>query len=270
MLEYVEERWHSQDLRTVDKWVRSFFHPRTLKETLAAFEYCRTKKDWFLAACVCGILHHQRPGFLSYPASHMVPYLRSVLFPRKDYPELYSYRPLIDRIRRKVKRAYRRAQIQQAWSPLDYEIHKRDARNLPFTHSSMHLIITSPPYYRALDYARDNRLRLWFLGEHDWHSVNRRLINSEKAYEEQMGDCLREMYRVLKRGRYCVLVVGEVQSNGKTRDTGAVLGTLASQATGGAFHLHCAVEDEMPDIRRSRRGTKTTKVEKILVLEKTR
>jgi hypothetical protein len=83
-----------------------------------------------------------------------------------------------------------------------------------------------------------------------------------------MRACLKEMYRVLKPARYCVLIVGEVQRNGITKDTGAVLGAMAAEATGGGFSVDCVVEDEIPDIRRSRRGSKTTRIEKILVLQK--
>ena len=122
LLEYVDRHWKSQDLRRVDHWVRAFFHPRTLKETLVAFKFCRNRRDWFLAACLCGILHHQRPGFLSYPASHMVPYLRTTLFPPEKFPELYEYRPLADRLRKKVKRAYRRHNLPSNWAARQYEI----------------------------------------------------------------------------------------------------------------------------------------------------
>lgn len=268
MLRYVARHWKYQDLRRIDRWVRDFFHPITLKETLAAFEYCRRTKNCFLAACLSGILHHQRPGFLSYPASHMVPYLRPHLFPRDCYPELYGYRPLAERITKKVKRAYRRSAIKQAWTHADYDVRMSDARRLPFQEASMDFILTSPPYYGALDYARDNRLRLWFLGERDWQRLNEHLTARDRIYEEHMEGCLREMHRILKRGRYCVLIVGEVQRNGKTRDTGAVLAALAQKATGNGFALECAIEDEIPDIRRSRRGTKTTRLEKILVFKR--
>jgi DNA modification methylase len=132
----------------------------------------------------------------------------------------------------------------------------------------MDFILTSPPYYDALDYARDNRLRLWFLGEREWERVDRRLIGERGSYERDMAQCFREMYRVLKPGGNCVLIVGEVSRDGRTRDTGAVLGELARRATGGRFALDCVIEDEIPDVRRSRRGTKTTRVEKILVLNK--
>lgn len=67
LLRYVEQYWNRYDVRAIDPWVCSFFHARTLKEILAAFEFCRIHRNSFLAACLCGILHHQRPGFLSYP-----------------------------------------------------------------------------------------------------------------------------------------------------------------------------------------------------------
>jgi hypothetical protein len=265
MIRFVEMHRDDYDHRSVSKWVRSFFHPGTLDEILAAFDYCKKHGDSFLAACLCGILHHQRPGFLSFPASHMVPYLRTSLFPRSEYPELYEYRSLAERIRSKIERAYRRPP-DVSWNRSDYKVYKRDARRLPFNAASVDLVLTSPPYYGTLDYARDNRLRLWFLGVRDWHALDKQLKYDGHAYERHMRTCLKEMYRVLRPSRYCVLIVGEVQRNGKTKDTGAVLGAMATEAS---FSVECVVEDEIPDIRRSRRGSKTTRVEKILVLKKT-
>lgn len=108
LIAYVGKHAHKHDLHDVDYWVRAFFHPETLKETLAAFDYAKKRKDYFLSACLCGILHHQRPGFLSYPSSHLVPYLRTKLFPPEQFSELYEYRSLPNRIEAKVKRVYRR------------------------------------------------------------------------------------------------------------------------------------------------------------------
>lgn len=268
LIRYVERCSCLQDLRAVDSWVRSFFHKKTLQEILAAFEFCRMQEDCFLAACLCGILHHQRPGFLSYPASHMVPYLRTKRFPRDKFPELYMYRSLAERLRKKVKRAYRRTNLSAPWTDRDYQVTRENAGSMTFKDNSADLVLTSPPYYDALDYGRDNRLRLWFLGQTDWRELNRVLTASNKHYEEQMGTCLTEMHRVLKPGKFCILIVGEVQRNGKTRDTGRVLGNLAHEVTGGGFALECVVEERIPDVRRSRRRTGTTRIEKILVLTK--
>jgi len=268
LLNHVSVHHNNRSLRQVDQWVQAFFHPDTLKETLAAFDYCKQQGDWFLASCLCGILHHQRPGFLSYPSSHLVPYLRTKLFPQAEYPELYLYRPLGPRLLSKIRRAYKRPCIKKMWTSEDYDIRMNDAGVLPFKRASMDLILTSPPYYQALSYARDNRLRLWFLGERDWQNLDKRLTARVRDYEQQMGECLKEMHRILKPGKYCILIVGEVVSDGKTRDTAEVLGGLARRSTNGGFSINCVVDDAIPDVRRSRRGTKTTKIEKILVLQK--
>ena len=90
------------------KWVRAFFHPRTLREVQGVVEHLTREGEHFLLACLLGVLHHQRPGFLSYPSSHLVPYLRTTKFPRDEYPEMYEYRDVKTRLLAKVKRAYRR------------------------------------------------------------------------------------------------------------------------------------------------------------------
>jgi hypothetical protein len=81
-----------QDLRIVPAWVRRFFHPQTLRSALAFRDTCVEMGEHFLLACLLGILHHQRPGFLSYPSSHLVPYLRDRKFPRPLFPEMYDQR----------------------------------------------------------------------------------------------------------------------------------------------------------------------------------
>ncbi len=90
------------DLRRVPQWVRDFFHPETLRETIAWTATLKRRRSWFLLASLLGILHHQRPGFLSFPSSHTVPYLRVKKFPRDRFPKLYEYRSLRDRLEAKV------------------------------------------------------------------------------------------------------------------------------------------------------------------------
>src|SRR5439155_15684112 len=97
-----------QDLRTVPQWVRRFFHPETLRSALAFRDACVQRHDNFLLGCLLGILHHQRPGFLSYPSSHLVPYLRDQKFPRAEFPEMYKYRDAEPRLMQKLIRTYAR------------------------------------------------------------------------------------------------------------------------------------------------------------------
>jgi len=129
-------------------------------------------------------------------------------------------------------------------------------------------IISSPPYFGALDYARDNRLRLWFLGCEDWKELDASLTASNKVYLPQMSVCLKEMSRVLKPEGYCVLVLGDVDRDGKTRRTAEIMADLAVEVTQNQFVVDTIYDDRIPDKRRSRRQTRTTKFERILVMHK--
>jgi hypothetical protein len=76
------------------------------------------------------------------------------------------------------------------------------------------------------------------------------------------------MHRVLKTGGYCVLVLGDVDRDGKTRRTAEILAELAAQVTDGGLPTEIIYDDRIPDERRSRRKTRTTKFERILVMQK--
>jgi SAM-dependent methyltransferase len=268
LTEAVEQRASSVDLAPVPEWVREFFHPDTLREVLTAMHLLRQEKDYFLTACLMGILHHVRPGFLSYPASHLVPYLRKNKYPPDEFPEMYSYRDLRSRLLAKVKRAYRRHMLPVGWEQREYRVWQVNSTNLPIEGGSVDAVISSPPYFGALDYARDNRLRLWFLGCKDWRELDASLTANRKVYLPQMRVCLQEIFRVLKPEGYCVLVLGDVDRNGKIRRTAEILADLAVDATAGGFVVETIYDDRIPDKRRSRRKTRTTKFERILVMQK--
>jgi len=268
IVETVERRASSVDLAPVPEWVREFFHPDTLREVLTAMHLLRQEEDHFLTACLMGILHHVRPGFLSYPASHLVPYLRKNKYPPDEFPEMYAYRDLRSRLLAKVKRAYRRHMLPVDWEQRDYRLWQVNSTNLPIEDGSVDAVISSPPYFGALDYARDNRLRLWFLGCEDWRELDASLTASRKVYLPQMRVCLQEIFRVLKVDGYCVLVLGDVDRNGKIRRTAEILAELATDATAGGFVVETIYDDRIPDKRRSRRKTRTTKFERILVMQK--
>jgi SAM-dependent methyltransferase len=268
LTEVVEQRVSSVDLASVPEWVREFFHPDTLREIMVAVCTLREENDYFLTACLMGILHHVRPGFLSYPASHLVPYLRKNKYPPDEFPEMYSYRDLRSRLLAKVKRAYRRHMLPVDWEQRDYRVWQVNSTNLPIEDGSVDAVISSPPYFGALDYARDNRLRLWFLGCEDWRELDASLTANRKVYLPQMRVCVQEIFRVLKAEGYCVLVLGDVDRNGKISRTAEILADLAVDATAGGFVVETIYDDRIPDKRRSRRKTRTTKFERILVMQK--
>ena len=268
LVEAVERQSPSIDASLTPEWVREFFHPSTLHEILSAFQILQQQQDYFLTACLLGILHHVRPGFLSYPASHLVPYLRRAKYPPKRFPRMYEYRDLSSRLLAKVKRAYRRPMLPTNWNERQYEVWQTNSMNLPIGDETADAIISSPPYFGALDYARDNRLRLWFLGCEDWKGLDASLTANNKVYLSQMGVCLQEMCRVLKPNSHCILVLGDVEQDGKTRLTAEILANLAIKVTQEQFGVETILDDRIPDERRSRRRTRTTKFERILVMRK--
>lgn len=247
------------DLRRVPKWVRDFFHPETLRETLAWTCLLRRRRRWFLLASLLGILHHQRPGFLSFPSSHTVPYPRRKAFPRWKYPELYEYRSLYDRLEAKLERAFSRV------PELDCGISRKcfsKSAHLLTPPEKVDCILTSPPYMRQLDYGRDNRLRLWFLGVEDSRALDHQISPRRAAFLKLMGRCFMKWKAVLKRDRYCILVVGDGGSELKD----ANLPTLISQIAQKQGFAHILDHTEaIPNERRVRRGLTGSTSETILV-----
>ena len=268
LLEQVAALAPDADVASVPEWVQRFYHPDTLREVLTAFEILKRTGDYFLEACLLGILHHVRPGFLSYPASHLVPYLRTANYPPERFPEMYRYRDLASRLLAKVRRAYRHPMLPVDWEQRQYHLWQTNSMSLPVSSGSVDAIISSPPYFGALDYARDNRLRLWFLGCEDWKELDASLTANGKVYLPQMSLCLAEMERVLKTGGYCVLVLGDVERDGKTHRTAEILADRALAVTEGRLVVDTIYDDCEPDERRSRRRTATTKFERILVMRK--
>jgi D12 class N6 adenine-specific DNA methyltransferase len=241
-------------------WVRKFFHARTLAETLNLAEILRRREEWFLLACLLGILHHQRPGFLSHPSSHLVPYLRRRMFPRGRYPELYEYRDVEPRLIAKIHRAYRRYRPTAGKNLCRFE--SQDIRRLRIN-EPVDLVLTSPPYMNALDYGRDNRLRLWFVGVPDFRVLDQRNCRRLEDFAALIGDLADVVDGCLSPRGKAVLVVGEVRRNSTRVDASTVV--KAVFASHRKFRLIDCLEDPVPDIRRSRRNCAGTKREWIMV-----
>ena len=252
------------DLRKVPKWVRAFYHPKTLKETLGILEELRVREDNFLLACLLGISHHQRPGFLSFPSSHLVPYLRSNKFPASDFPEMYTYRQVEPRIRAKIERALKRgASLDQK---LIAGIQKSSVEELsiPF---QVDCFLTSPPYMNALDYGRDNRLRNWLLGSDTAAGVDN-LLSGEAGFRSMISAFASLVESTLATQGTCVIVVGEKTARKSDRFPSEVISELMNDLA-PSIRLTDIISDHIPDIRRSRRHLAGVKREHILVYKRT-
>jgi hypothetical protein len=250
------------DLRSVPVWVRKFFHRETLREALAWTHVLRRRHRWCLLASLLGILHHQRPGFLSFPSSHTVPYLRLKAFPPARFPELYEYRSLRDRLEAKVTRAFRRV------PELDYGLKRQcfsQSAHLVTPKTMVDAIITSPPYMRQLDYARDNRLRLWFLGVDDPNALDKTISPRKDAFLKLMRQCFERWKTVLKPQKYCILVVGDGSSEVQDANLPEIISRIATDDVGGYVHIYDHTE-AIPNERRVRRGLTGSTSETIVVL----
>lgn len=263
-LEMSRDELRKVNPRNIPEWVRNFFHPRTLREIVALAKVLRRHEQHFLLAALLGILHHQRPGFLSYPASHAVPYLRTKKFPKKDYPELYRYRAVRPRLLKKIKRVYRR------FPEIDHSLAKKcflqDATKLRLPIDSIDAVITSPPYMNALDYVRDNRLRLWFLGYENENTLTKENPMNLDSFKKLMYGCLSMISRVLRPGKRCIFVTGEIGRSKSTINTAEAVLDIARII--GEFNCETVIEDGVPKDRRIRKRGCRVKREWIIVLRK--
>ena len=260
-LRAVERTSASVDLRRVPAWVRRFFDPRTLREAIAMRDVLIERREYFLLGCLLGILHHQRPGFLSYPSSHLVPYLRNNLYPRAAYPEMYEYRDVASRLTAKIARAFRRSVAIP--NTLTRKCRLADIRNLRIAAKSVDAVITSPPYMNALDYVRDNRLRLWFLGV-DQRNPCPESPRNEQAFVSLMSATLFTIRRALRDGGKCILVVGEANRSARNLDAIAITRAMINAPATG-FREETVLFDRIPDVRRARRNYRSTKRECVIV-----
>ena len=252
------------DLRRVPQWVRLFFHPDTLREVLAWTSILSERGLSFLLACLMGILHHQRPGFLSYPSSHTVPYLREKKFPRRLFPDMYCYRPLRDRLEAKVKRALTR--VPQLDFKFLRESFSQDAAFLN-PGKAVDAIITSPPYMRQLDYGRDNRLRLWFLGVSDWTKLDSLVSLGEAEFIGLLRRCLIFWKSLLSPTGRCVLVLGDSFSRLYQAPLPTAIAKVATEEVTG-YAVIAKYTEKIPDLRRVRRGLLGNQFESVLVLNR--
>lgn len=264
-LHHAKKAHHSVNFEAIPNWVKQFFHPRTLQEVTLLSEHLRANNEYFLLGCLLGILHHQRPGFLSFPSSHLVPYLRTKKFPMESYPELYEYRDITPRLEHKIRRIYRRfTQIAPNMPRVCIEC---DACDLDLLPNSVNAVITSPPYMNALSYGRDNRLRLWFLGVSDYGKYDRMSPRNPVEFRHLMARSLALFQRALLPGAVCVLVLGEVDWGSSKIDTAEL---VMEVATKGVCNYNCEalIDDIVPESRRSRKGCNRVQRERIVVLRK--
>lgn len=251
------------DLTTVPDWVLAFYHPETLKELLAWCKVLNERREYYLFACLLAIAHHQRPGFLSFPASHTVPYLRTSKFPEQDFPDLYQYRPVLPRLIKKALRSTRRVPSFEAG--FTRVARMADATTWRPTRQ-VDAIITSPPYMGQLHYARDNRLRLWLMGVSEWQALDERISPFAGVFIQRMITAFNNWSKVLAPSGVLAVLVGDTSNSMATR-LDRLVAEIAKKSK-GAFELTDMVQSEIPSARRSRKNCNGSSAESLLILRK--
>lgn len=249
---------------SLPEWIHDFFHPQTLIEINIWTKLLHENKEWFFLSCLMGILHHQRPGFLSYPCSHGAPYLRSKKYPKELFPEMYDYRNVYTRLKKKITRTLderfknnynikRGAFLQSAFSPLPGK-------------PRINTIITSPPYMKALTYARDNRLRLWFLGLKDWKSLDKTVSPNKSDFKELMKKSFLNWSSCQLSGDKCILIIGDMLIEKNPAITLSEYITMIAEANN--YKLIKIFRDPIPEARKIVKGNNRIKSEHICIFEK--
>jgi len=119
---------------------------------------------------------------------------------------------------------------------------------------------------RQLDYARDNRLRLWFIGSKDWKTLDSQISPSEDKFLKLFDKCLNNWKKCLVPNGLCILVLGDVRSRTYNMPLPEVVANLAAKKNGG-YTLVSKYTEEIPNNRRVRRGCSGSLTETILVLK---
>jgi len=156
-----------------------------------------------------------------------------------------SYRNVADCLLRRVKEV-----MADGAAPVRGRAYRSDARQLSIKDGVADLILTSPPYFSVHRYARDNWLRLWFLGFEDYREVQQELIQTAEVerYRTEMKAAFREMHRVLRpRGRALVLVGDVTLPTAKTpKRVIRTANLLAQDAENCGFRCEAILEDQIP------------------------
>ena len=251
-LDSIELDLNKVNLNGCSKFMKRFYHPKTLKEILVLRDLIIKEKRHFLLGCLLGIIHGHRPGHLSAITSLVIPYNP------KTKPE---YKEVIPRLKQKVKRMYKDGFPLKTKSKALYG----DARKLPLDSNSVDLVISSPPYFNTLDYVNDNRLRLEFLGynEDKKEKLKRELIQDKDNYLKEMKKVGLELRRVIKRGGYCIFVLGDLHSGKNIINTGQEVKQLFEEI---GFISYGIIEDAMPTNKCIPSNFKRKKFDRILVM----
>ena len=212
--EQVKERLNQIDFskENLDDYeeFKDIYHPKTYSQIMNLKEQLtESSVDTLIRSIVFGRLHGHSKGFFSVWTFNVISFSKERIKRQSEKRGLKpEFREIVPRILKKAKSVLENPVIEQPKSKL----FKSDSRTLPIENNSVDLIVTSPPFLDLINYIDDNWLRFWFLGFNK-EDLRTSLIQTGdiKEYKNFIKDSLKEMNRVLKKDKYCIVEVGDVK-----------------------------------------------------------
>lgn len=262
----------SKDLTELDRKAKIFYSNKTFDQVVRLKEVLMEEESdaaMFVKGIVLGLLHGNSINSFSLRCSHS--YSMSPKYVKRYAKEHHLRRPTRDVLECILEKA--KQLLSNPIPDIRGVALNNDSRSLGLESESIHMVLTSPPYFDVQTYAWCNWLRLWVLG-HDYRVVRKTLAESglEAKYKEFMKDSIEELYRVLAPDSRCFIVVGDVKRPVKggfvTINTAEFLLPLLLDA---GFTLDKILVDAIPPSKRVMSYIKEgdgIKIERILCLEK--
>lgn len=198
------------------------FHPKTLAQLCYLQRKILNKKnriDDFLVGLTLGILHggERADGSSGYASIDMPnTYSMSPEYVRKfvQVNQLNRiHRNVFDLLRDKANRVFKKHNPSKTKGYVRKVDAKKLASNVFFKkyHSQIDLLLTSPPYLGIVNYAKQNWIRLWFLGV-DTNEIHDELDDDLSLHEwlEFSKDVLCQIKPFMKKTGVAVFVIGDV------------------------------------------------------------
>ena len=147
----------------MNKTVKDYFHPKTLKEIVLARNFFKdngyaSTENALIMSALMHILHGNRPYALSRRSHGITPFAPTGEF---------EYKNLIEKLKEKINRTTTNLNREKFKSG---KIYYQDAtKTWPNDVKNLDAVITSPPFFDSTRFYSANWMRLWFAG---WDPVH--------------------------------------------------------------------------------------------------
>lgn len=208
---------------------KDIYHHKTYSQLMNLKSQLKDKPvDNLIRAIILGRLHGHSPAFFSVWTFNVISLSKESIKKQSQKRGIKpEFRDVVPRIIKKAETILKDKVKEQRKSKLyEHDIKK----GLPLKSNSVDLIVTSPPFLNVINYIDDNWLRFWFLG-YDREKLRKILIQTDsmKEYRAFIKKSMKEMFKSLKKGKYCIVEVGDVKHKGKIVNLDHLIVELANE-----------------------------------------